>query len=205
MEPISPGIADRLDILCAVVVHFGAMGSPGHESTVRRIVRQVPCMGKVAWSVGRSRSRMQWRRTRRGDRWIGVSLLLVVLVLVAGCGTDVPASMRVEQGGLPVTVDVPTFASAVSSQDYFVVDVHAPDEGSIPGTNARIPFDQLDRRAAELPRERSTPIAVYCMTGRMSEIAVRTLSVLGFTEIVELGGGMKAWKAEGRDLLPPGE
>ncbi|WP_156423113.1 hypothetical protein [Rhodococcus sp. KB6] len=24
------------------------------------------------------------------------------------------------------------------------------------------------------------------------------------TEIVELGGGMKAWKAEGRELLPPG-
>lgn len=147
---------------------------------------------------------MQLRGGSGNCRIMGISLILVVVVLVAGCGAAVPADRAVEQGALSVRVDVPAFAVAVSSQDYYVLDVHTPDEGSIAGTNARIPFDRLDQRIAELPRDRATPIAVYCMTGRMSEIAVRTLSALGFTKIVELGGGMKAWKADGRVLLPPG-
>ena len=86
----------------------------------------------------------------------------------------------------------------------FVVNVHTPDEGSISGTTATIAFDQLKTRAAELPQDRSTGLAVYCKTGRMSAEAVISLAALGYRDIIELRGGMLAWATQGRPLDPPG-
>lgn len=95
------------------------------------------------------------------------------------------------------------FAAVVGDEDVVTVNVHVPDEGSIPGTDAAIPFDQITARVAELPKERSTPLAVYCRTGQMSAEAVQTLGDLGYTDVVELRGGMEAWTADGRELLTP--
>ena len=100
-------------------------------------------------------------------------------------------------------LDPPAFADAVSDGSTFVVNVHVPDEGSIPGTDAEIPFDGIQARAAELPQDRSAPIAVYCRTGRMSAEAVTTLLSLGYSDLVELRGGMDAWVDDGRELLAP--
>ena len=82
--------------------------------------------------------------------------------------------------------------------------MHVPDQGSLPGTDLAVPFDQITARAAELPHERSTPLAIYCMTGNMSAIAGPELTALGYTDVVELRGGMQAWRAAGRPLLPAG-
>lgn len=95
-----------------------------------------------------------------------------------------------------------TFAGVVAKPETFVLNVHTPDEGSIPGTDAEIPFDRLRTRADELPADLSARIAVYCRTGRMSTLAVATLGDLGYTEVVELEGGMEAWREDGRVLLP---
>ncbi len=84
------------------------------------------------------------------------------------------------------------------------INVHVPDEGSIAGTDLWIPFDQIAARRDELPST-STPLAVYCRSGRMSAIAVEALAGLGYASIVELDGGMIAWQEAGRPLLPPGE
>lgn len=86
--------------------------------------------------------------------------------------------------------------------DRYVINVHTPDEGSIVGTDLAIPFDQLEQRKAELPAERSTRLAIYCMSGNMSATAAATLSSMGYSDIVDLRGGMEAWQAAGRDLLP---
>lgn len=100
------------------------------------------------------------------------------------------------------TVPPAAFASVVAAQRTFVLNVHTPDAGSIQGTDAEVPFDQLRQRASELPADRSTPIAVYCRSGRMSAEAVPVLRSLGFTDVTELAGGMNAWTADGRTLLP---
>ncbi|MFP5335742.1 MAG: rhodanese-like domain-containing protein, partial [Actinomycetes bacterium] len=86
------------------------------------------------------------------------------------------------------------FAAAVDADDRFLLNVHTPDEGSIPGTDAAIPFDRLEDRAAELPADPGTPLAVYCKTGRMSAEAVTTLATMGYRDLVELDGGMVAWE-----------
>jgi rhodanese-related sulfurtransferase len=95
------------------------------------------------------------------------------------------------------------FAAVVADEDVVTVNVHVPDEGSILGTDAAIPFDQITTSVGELPKERTTALAVYCRTGRMSTEAVQTLRDLGYTDVVELRGGMEAWTADGRELLTP--
>jgi phage shock protein E len=99
-------------------------------------------------------------------------------------------------------LDPAAFAQQVSDNRY-VINVHVPDEGSLAGTDLTLPFDQVESRAAELPADRATPLAIYCMTDHMSGIAGKTLTVLGYTDIVELAGGMQAWQAAGRPIIPP--
>jgi len=100
-------------------------------------------------------------------------------------------------------LDPAEFAAAIAG-DRVTTNVHVPDEGSLPGTDLAVPFDQITARAAELPQDRNTPLAIYCMTGHMSAIAGAELAALGYTDIVELRGGMEAWQAAGRPLLPAG-
>lgn len=132
----------------------------------------------------------------------GALLGVLVSTVLAGCGgRDAPNSPSSRRRSYP-SVEPAAFALLVNEPTTFVLNVHTPDEGSIPGTDAAVPFDQLVRRARELP-DRSRAVAVYCRTGRMSAAAVPTLRSLGFTRITELSGGMQAWEADGRRLLPP--
>lgn len=118
------------------------------------------------------------------------------MVLTAGCsapaeraGADTaPTRLRAR------LLEPAEFAAAVDADDRFLLNVHTPYEGSIPGTDAAIPFDRLEDRASELPAVRGTPLAVYCKTGRMSAIAVTTLADMGYQDLVELDGGMVAWQ-----------
>lgn len=93
-----------------------------------------------------------------------------------------------------------TFAAAVARLGTVTIDVHVPRQGSIPGTDLWIGFDRL-AATGRLPAARSTRLAVYCRSGRMSRIAVRTLVRLGYRQIVELRGGTDAWVASGRALV----
>jgi phage shock protein E len=122
---------------------------------------------------------------------------LVVLPLGA-CGAGPPPAA----GQAPARMLAPAeFAAAMG--DRFVVNVHVPDEGSLAGTDVAIPFDRVAERAAELPVDRAVPLAVYCMTGRMSAAAAGTLAGLGYTDVVDLAGGMRAWRADGRPIQAP--
>ncbi len=133
-------------------------------------------------------------------------------LVLAGCGAST-SSTAGESPTAPSSSSSPAaapsrllgpdaFAEAVASGERFVVNVHTPDEGSIEGTDAAIPFDELRARAGELPGETTTPLAIYCRSGAMSEDASRTLASLGYTDVVDLRDGMKGWTASGRDLLP---
>lgn len=68
-----------------------------------------------------------------------------------------------------------------------------------------VPYDQIGEKTNALPTDLNTPLAIYCRTGRMSAIAGQTLTGLGYTDVVELEGGMDAWVTSGRPLLttPP--
>ncbi|WP_228821387.1 rhodanese-like domain-containing protein [Nocardia farcinica] len=97
------------------------------------------------------------------------------------------------------------FAAAVAEPARVTINVHVPFEGTLDGTDLMIPYDEISEQASRLPTDRATPVAVYCRSGRMSADAVRSLVSLGYTDIVDLRGGMEAWRAEGRpvSVTPP--
>lgn len=117
------------------------------------------------------------------------------LLLLSGCGGG-------DEGAPSRLLKPAEFVAAVARPGVVTINVHVPDEGSIRGTDLWIPFDAVEARRDELPPP-ATPLAVYCRSGRMSAIAVETLSRLGYEDVVELDGGMVAWERGGGRLLPP--
>jgi 3-mercaptopyruvate sulfurtransferase SseA len=57
-----------------------------------------------------------------------------------------------------------------------------------------IPLAQLSSRAGEIDRTRD--VYVICRTGRRSAEAVTKLQSLGFANVVNVTGGLEAWKKE---------
>lgn len=92
------------------------------------------------------------------------------------------------------------FGEEAARADVLVVNVHTPYEGELPGTDAFIVYDQI-ADAPTLPRNEDARILVYCRSGRMSEVAARTLMERGYTNVAQLRGGMQAWKGAGYELL----
>jgi phage shock protein E len=90
----------------------------------------------------------------------------------------------------------------LAKTDPYVLDVHVPNEGRLAATDARIPYTEVAERAAELPPDADSVIVVYCMSGRMSEIAATHLASMGYRNVLNLAGGMIAWQAAGYELEP---
>lgn len=124
------------------------------------------------------------------------------LVLALGDGDGEPAPGGAAGAQPSRLLEPAQFAAQVAKPGVVTVNVHVPDEGSIRGTDLALPFDRIEALRAELPPP-SAPLAVYCRSGRMSAIAVRALARLGYARVSELAGGMDAWAASGRPLLPP--
>lgn len=97
-------------------------------------------------------------------------------------------------------LDANDFVGFVGSEPSAVlVNVHIPYEGHIDGTDAFVPFDEIGTWDA-LPADLGAPIALYCRSGNMSAQATDALVDLGYTNVVDLEGGMNAWTAAGNQL-----
>ncbi len=57
-----------------------------------------------------------------------------------------------------------------------------------------IPLGELINRKQEIPRD--LPVLLYCEKGIRSMIAIQRLEMLGYTNLYNLAGGMKAWKEQ---------
>ncbi|HEY2789911.1 MAG TPA: rhodanese-like domain-containing protein, partial [Gaiellales bacterium] len=67
-----------------------------------------------------------------------------------------------------------------------VLDVRERDEyeqGLIPGS-IHIPRGNLETRIESRVPERATPLIIYCASGTRSAYAAKTLSELGYTDVV---------------------
>lgn len=146
------------------------------------------------------------RRGHRGRDWFSGARVLafaaVVLLGVAACGSVEQESgpSTTAAGGQSSLLAPEEFEQAIADPATVTINVHVPFEGTLPGTDLAIPFDRIESESARLPSDRATPIAVYCMSGRMSQEATRTLERLGYTDVVDLEGGMVAWRQSGRTV-----
>ena len=94
--------------------------------------------------------------------------------------------------------------------DLVLVDVREPyeyEKAHIPGA-VLIPRGMLEgaadpnnkHRIEALYTARDKKVVVYCETGARSAMAVDTLQQMGFTDALNLAGGLKMWEAEDLDI-----
>jgi rhodanese-related sulfurtransferase len=91
--------------------------------------------------------------------------------------------------------------AALANKDFLLIDVHYPNAGSIPGTDARIAFDDIPALVASIGPDLNTKVVLTCLSGGMSKQAGDALVARGYRNISELTGGMKAWTAAGYQLV----
>ncbi|MBI3430527.1 MAG: rhodanese-like domain-containing protein [Actinobacteria bacterium] len=91
-------------------------------------------------------------------------------------------------------------AAMLQQKDFFFVNVHIPYEGEIKKTDAFIPYDKIVDNLDKLPTDKNAKIVLYCRSGRMSEIAARALTELGYTQVSHLSGGMIDWEKNGYEV-----
>jgi adenylyltransferase/sulfurtransferase len=75
----------------------------------------------------------------------------------------------------------------------FILDVRNPPEfeiGRIPGS-VLLPLPELPQRLAEVPRDRE--VVVHCKSGMRSQKAIAFLKQQGYSNLVNLQGGILAW------------
>lgn len=129
-----------------------------------------------------------------------LALLLLALLAVAGCA---PATTAPEESAssVPVFITVEELNAILQSKDFPLINVHIPYEGEIPATDAHIPYNEIEKYTDQLPQDKSAKLVLYCLSDGMSVAASKTLAELGYTNVVYVQGGMKAWQAAGYELL----
>ncbi len=99
-------------------------------------------------------------------------------------------------------VDSNQFEQLISPEEVYVINAHTPYIGEIEGTDLNAyNWENMESYLDQLPEDKSTPIAIYCRSGRMSSISAHQLLELGYTNIYDLEGGMNAWQSSGRNLV----
>jgi phage shock protein E len=141
---------------------------------------------------------------KRISKNLYILILLLTAVLTAACRA--PAATTPSTGTQPVTTQPAGAVQKISPADAremlkdtrtVLLDVRTAEEyaeSHIPGSRL-MPYDEISNRIADLPKDKSTPIIVYCRTGRRSALAAETLHGLGYTAVFDLGG-LQDWPYE---------
>lgn len=120
-----------------------------------------------------------------------VGAVLALLVL-GGCATG-----GTTDTGTYSNMSVDELNERMKDKDFFLVDVHIPEQEHIEGTDAFIPFDEIAANADKFPSDKDETIVVYCRSGNMSIDAALELIGLGYTDVYNVPGGINAWTAAG--------
>ncbi len=117
-------------------------------------------------------------------------------------GGEIGQVVPVDGGGSYVDILPSELEAMLQTEDFFFVNVHIPNEGEIPGTEAHVAFDQVMQRLDEFPDQMDAQIVLYCRSGSMSAIAARALVEAGYTNVLNLDGGYRAWSEAGYPFNP---
>jgi adenylyltransferase/sulfurtransferase len=80
-------------------------------------------------------------------------------------------------------------------EDIYLLDVREPYEVQIAQIGGTvIPQNDVPNRLAEIPRDRE--IVVHCRSGARSQRIAEFLKQSGYTQVVNLAGGILAWSDE---------
>jgi rhodanese-related sulfurtransferase len=129
------------------------------------------------------------------------SILLVVALLIPGCGNIAPSLDTPPPVGATAsvvnTIDPATALPRVQEAYSQFVDVRTPEEYAAGhAVRARnIPLDELPAKLDRL--EKNEPVYVICQSGRRSKEAADILNRNGFKWVFNVSGGTNEWSARG--------
>jgi rhodanese-related sulfurtransferase len=95
-------------------------------------------------------------------------------------------------------LSVPDFEKAIQAKNIQLVDVRTPQEFASGYIKGAVNADwQNEKQFGEQVKklDKTAPVYVYCLSGVRSGKAADWLAANGFKEIINLDGGIKAWKA----------
>ena len=98
-------------------------------------------------------------------------------------------------------ISVKELEDVIKQKDFILINTHTPFDGDIPFTDTSIIFDKIEENLDLLPRDKNIKLVIYCRSGHMSAIASQKLADLGYTNVYDLIGGMKAWVNAGNKLI----
>lgn len=84
----------------------------------------------------------------------------------------------------------------MSDKKRMCIDVREPHEyksGHVQGM-VNIPLGQIGQRMSELPKDRE--IILMCRSGNRSMMAARTLKKRGYSQLINVRGGISAWSGK---------
>jgi rhodanese-related sulfurtransferase len=126
---------------------------------------------------------------------MGIAMTIMAASLaLSACGGSDPSG-----GGADVDwarVSAQELDAMMGAGEVELINVHLPYEGEIPGTDALIPYTEIDgisRRIAEADAD----VVLYCRSGTMSSQTAQALVDRGVTDFSELEGGYQAWQDAG--------
>jgi rhodanese-related sulfurtransferase len=92
------------------------------------------------------------------------------------------------------TVTPEQLKAMLANKNFFLLDVHVPEQEHITGTDAFIDYRTIMQNADRLPSDKNTKIVVYCLGDVMSRKAALDLIQLGYTQVYDLLGGTWAFR-----------
>ena len=131
------------------------------------------------------------------------TVLVAALLTLVSALTAARADEKEKSPPNPVQhADARQAAQLVTKTNVVVLDIRTPGEfasGHIAGaTNLDFLAGDFSEKLGKLDREKT--YLVHCGTGRRSTNCLPQLARLGFTNVVHLDGGLKAWQAAGKPV-----
>jgi rhodanese-related sulfurtransferase len=128
---------------------------------------------------------------------------LIASALVTGYSLSKPNACGAFCGDIITSVSVSQFAKASENNNATVIDVRTAQEfseGHIPNAvNADVNDPEAFERYLET-LDKDNMYLVYCRSGNRSATAMQLMQDKGFTNIVNLSGGIQDWQKSGYAL-----
>jgi len=137
-------------------------------------------------------------------RITNLSLALLLVMGFISCGNSQnQESSKQAKGTVAKNISTDEFQEKIKSIDgILVLDVRTPEEvatGAIEGSTHLDIYSPKFKETLER-MDKDKPTMVYCAVGGRSGQAMEIMKKMGFKEVYNLSGGIRAWKNEGKPI-----